>query len=51
MLIPNIKQISTDKHFVPQEEITDMNILYKKLLIDDVSIFINTKDTYRPLRE
>lgn len=48
-LLPKIHCLSTDRDYNPTKDITDISVVYKKLSIDDVSAFINTKKTFMPL--
>ena len=51
ILIPNINCLSCDKTFSPMDWINDPSVLYKKLKIDDISVYINTKSTFKSLQE
>ena len=49
ILVPNLNCLSCDKNFSLSQWIDDPSVLYKKIAIDDISVFINTKDTFKPL--
>lgn len=48
-LLPKTSCISTDPDFNPKEGNSDTSVLYKKLTIDDLSVFINNKSTFVPM--
>ena len=50
-LVPHVMCIGTDKDYVPQEQIEKTSIIYKKIQISDVSAFINTKNTFKPMAQ
>lgn len=50
-LLPKIHCLSTDRDYNPIRDITDISVVYKKVTIDDVSAFINTKETFMSLAE
>ena len=51
MLIPSISLKSTDKDFNPIQNIIDTAILFKRINIDDVSLFVNHGSSFRSIRK